>query len=160
MWGLFVGRGMQQESKSRFISSFVQGKSCWYAQEIVPKTLLSKTTTTSCFWKFQLLNRVTDEDLVKFQAWVQTPTERSPSVWTWVKLTVRINVITQRRRNTIWQSLYVESKKKWYKGTYKTERDSQTFSKKENKLLVAGGGGSGGRDKVREFGMTYTHCYI
>ena len=39
---------------------------------------------------------------------------------------VKLSEVSQRRRNIIWHFLYVESKKKWYKWTYKTERDSQT----------------------------------
>ena len=35
---------------------------------------------------------------------------------------VVLNEVSQRRRNVIWHPLYVESKKKWYKWTYKTTR--------------------------------------
>ena len=35
--------------------------------------------------------------------------------------------VRQRSRNSVWHPLYVESKKKGYKWTYKTERDSQTW---------------------------------
>ena len=41
---------------------------------------------------------------------------------------VMLNEVSQRRRNIVWYPLYVESKMKWYKWTYKTERDSQTES--------------------------------
>ena len=39
---------------------------------------------------------------------------------------VILNEVKQRR-NILWNPLYVESKKKWYKWTYKTETDSQTW---------------------------------
>ena len=39
-----------------------------------------------------------------------------------------------QRRNIVWHPLYVESKKKWCKWTYETERDSDS----ENKLIAAG----------------------
>ena len=47
--------------------------------------------------------------------------------------------VRQRRRDIVWHALYVESEKKWYQWTYKTERDF------ENQLMVAGGK-NGGRD--------------
>ena len=47
-------------------------------------------------------------------------------------------------RNIIWNPLYVESKKKWYKWTYL-----------ENELMVARGKG-----QLGSLGLTCTYCYI
>ena len=45
----------------------------------------------------------------------------------WMDLeSVILSEVSQRKRNSIWHALYVESKKKWYKWAYKTEGDSQT----------------------------------
>ena len=49
-----------------------------------------------------------------------------------------------QRRNIIWHPLHVESKRKWYRWTYKTEADSQTW---RISLWLLGEG------IVREFGM-------
>ena len=50
--------------------------------------------------------------------------------------------LSQRRRNTLGHSLHVESKKKWCKGTFKIERDSQAS---RTNLWLPGGrmGGEG-----------------
>ena len=65
---------------------------------------------------------------------------------------VILNEVSQRRRNIIWHPLYVESKKKWYKWTYKTTRLWG---------LAYGCQGEGwGKGIVREFGMDmYTLLY-
>ena len=61
---------------------------------------------------------------------------------------------SQRRRNTAWHPLYVESKKKWYKWTYLQNLKRLTDLEKE--LTVAGGG----EEIVREFGkVMYTLLY-
>ena len=44
-----------------------------------------------------------------------------PFAATWLdQEIVKLSEASQRRRNIIWHSLYVESKKKWYRWTYKT----------------------------------------
>ena len=51
-------------------------------------------------------------------------TEIMPFAATWMDLESAILSLSkwsQRRRNIVWHPLYVGSKKKWYKGTYKTE---------------------------------------
>ena len=61
-----------------------------------------------------------------------------------------------QRRNIIWYPLHVESKKKWYKWTYKTATDSQTM---RMSFIVAGGWM--GEGIVREFGVDmYTLLYL
>ena len=53
--------------------------------------------------------------------------EIMPFAATWTDPeSVILSGVSQRRRNIIWRHLYVESKKKWYKWTYKAETDSQT----------------------------------
>ena len=65
---------------------------------------------------------------------------------------------SQRSRNIIWHPLYVESKKKWYKWTYKIEADSQTL---RMRLWGWGWGESWGEGIVKEFGMVlYTLLYL
>ena len=55
-----------------------------------------------------------------------------------------------RERKISWHPLCVESKRKWYKWTYKTEK----LTDLENELTVAGGRGGGqGERIVREFGI-------
>ena len=62
--------------------------------------------------------------------------EIMPFVATWVDLEIVIlSEVSQRRRNIVWPPLHVESKKKVFEWTYKTETDSQT----EKELLVARG---------------------
>ena len=51
-------------------------------------------------------------------------------------------------KNIVWHPLYMNSKKKWYKWTYKTERDSQRM----NLRLW-------GRDKLGSLGWTCTHSF-
>ena len=64
---------------------------------------------------------------------------------TWMDLESGIlSAVKQRRKNIVWHPLYVESKKKWYKWIYLQNRKRLTDL--ENELMVAGGGGVGGRD--------------
>ena len=52
------------------------------------------------------------------------PNKIMPFATTWMDLeTVILSEVSHRRRNIVWHSLYVASKKKWYKWTYKTKRD-------------------------------------
>ena len=53
--------------------------------------------------------------------------EIMPSAATWMNLEiVLLRNVSQIKGTIIWHPLYAESKKKWYKWTYRTERDSQT----------------------------------
>ena len=74
---------------------------------------------------------------------------------TWMQLEINIlSEVTQKKTNTIWYYLYVESKKKWYKWTYLQNR--KRFTGLENKFTVAGG-----EEIVRQFGMVmYTMLYL
>ena len=75
-----------------------------------------------------------------------------PFAATWMDLeSVILNEVSQRRRNVLWLSLYVKSKKKWYKWTYLQNRNR--LSDLENKLVVSRGKDGGGRGIIREFGM-------
>ena len=63
---------------------------------------------------------------------------------TWIDLEIVIvSDVSQRKKNIVWHSLYVESKKKWYKWTYLQKRNRLTDL--ENELMVARGK-DGGRD--------------
>ena len=63
---------------------------------------------------------------------------------TWIDLEIVIvSEVSQRKKNIVWHSLYVESKKKWYKWTYLQKRNRLTDL--ENELMVARGK-DGGRD--------------
>ena len=79
--------------------------------------------------------------------------EIMPFPTTWMELeSATLNEISQRRRNILWCSLFVESKNKCYKWTYNTERDSQT---REAKYSCWGEG------IVRDFGkVMYTLLYL
>ena len=51
-----------------------------------------------------------------------------PFVATWMDLEIVILIeVRERRGNIIRHPLYVEFRKKLYRGTYKTETDSQTW---------------------------------
>ena len=49
-----------------------------------------------------------------------------PSAITWMQIEINMLSEVRQRRNIAWHPLYVESKEKWYKWTYKREKDSQT----------------------------------
>ena len=75
-----------------------------------------------------------------------------PFAVTWIDLeSVRHSEVRRRRRNVIWHPLYMESKKKCYKWSYKTERDSR---------LRKWTYGCQGEGIVRSLGRSCTHCYI
>ena len=76
-----------------------------------------------------------------------------PFAATWMELEIVIlSEVRERRGNIIRHPLYVEFRKKLYKGTYKTETDSQTW--RMNLQLE-------GRGIVRELGMNvYTLLYF
>ena len=81
-----------------------------------------------------------------------------PFAVTWMDLEIVIlSEVSQREKEKHHMiSLYVESKKKWYKWTYLQNRNRLTDL--ENKLVVTGGKGGG---KVREFGINmYTLLYL
>ena len=84
-----------------------------------------------------------------------------PFAATWVDLEIVILIgVSQRRRNIRWHPSYVESKKKWYKWTYKTKRDSQT-SAWMNREWIHGWGGGCREGILREFGTyMYTLLYL
>ena len=76
----------------------------------------------------------------------------------WMALeSIILSEVSHRRRNLIWHTLYVESKKKWYNELmYKTETDSQTS---RINLWLLGERIEGGT--VREFGMDmYSLLYL
>ena len=53
--------------------------------------------------------------------------EIMPFAVTWMDLEIVIlSEVSQTEEKYVWHPLYEEYKKKWYKGTVKTERDSQT----------------------------------
>ena len=85
-----------------------------------------------------------------------------PFAATWMDLgSAILSEVSQRRRNIVWHPLHVESKKKWYKWTHKTETDSQTPRTSLRLLLGVGGGEEWGKGIVREFGMDmYTQLYL
>ena len=70
---------------------------------------------------------------------------------------LKIVILSQvsQRSIIVWHLLYVESKKKWYKWTYKTETDSQTW-----RMNVWLPGGMTGEALIREFGMDNVHTAV
>ena len=72
--------------------------------------------------------------------------EIMPFAAIWLDLENIILSESQRKTNTIWYHLYVESKDNTSESIYKTETDSQT--QKTNLCLPKGKGREGGRDKL------------
>ena len=103
------------------------------------KTLIRKDTCTPMFtaalfmiakiWK-QPKCPLTDEWIKKL--WLEyysaiKKNEIMPFVATWMGLEIIIlSEVSQTKTNIIWYHLYVESKKKWYKGNYLQNRNRLT----------------------------------
>ena len=65
--------------------------------------------------------------------------------------------VRQRRRNSVWHPLHVESKKKWYNRTYLQNR--KRFTRLENKFMVTGWE-EGGKGQLGSSGWTvYTAVF-
>ena len=68
--------------------------------------------------------------------------EIMPFAATWIDLEIIILSKSERKRQISWYSLYLECKKKWYKWTYKQNRNRPTDI--ENKRMVTKGEGEEG----------------
>ena len=137
-----------------FINAFVHQKSKYtviYQQWFLPLRKLIKFYSDSllhlCLWKFVSISEMGKWKLTKAMWFSQShmvSRQRNHNLnlgalalkqsslmrfaATWMDLEgVILKSVRPRRRNIIWHSLYVDSKKKWHKRTYKTERDSQTL---------------------------------
>ena len=146
-----------------FINAFVHQKSKYTVicqQWFLPLRKLIKFYSDSllhlCLWKFVSISEMGKWKLTKAMWFSQShmvsrqrnhdldlgtfPLKQSSLmqfVATWMGLEgVILSEVRQRRRNIIRHPLYVASKKKWYKRTYKTERDSQTL---KSNLWLPGG---------------------
>ena len=89
-------------------------KQCLWQVLLVDHSRLSDRT---CIW-------IHHSDTAKCKEWPRPP-KRMKSNMDWPR-ECHMNEVRQRGRNIIWNPLYVESNKKWYKWIYKTETDSHT----------------------------------
>ena len=83
--------------------------------------------------------------------------EMMPFATTWMDLKIIItSEVSQRKTNTIWYCLYVESKK-MMQMNYLQNRDRFTYL--ENEITVTRGEEVGKNRQIGSLGWTCTHCY-